>query len=220
MYQVYMGRTLLPIAPSKLTLKIKNQNKTLNLINEGEVNVLKDAGLTEIDFDVLAPAVRYSFATYKNRFRSPAYVTDKFEELKVSKEPFQFIVSREMPDGRLLFDTDIKVSLESYTITEQSSEGFDLKVSIKLKQYRPYSTKIVKVVDDSATVTETRDTSTSPAPKQETTYTVKEGDCLWNIARSIYGDGAKYTKIYEANKDKIINPNLIYPNQVLVIPPA
>ena len=51
------------------------------------------------------------------------------------------------------------------------------------------------------------------------TYTVKSGDCLYNIAKKYYGDGSKYTKIYEANK-KIIgsNPNLIKAGQVLTIP--
>ena len=49
-------------------------------------------------------------------------------------------------------------------------------------------------------------------------HTVKKGDCLWNIAKAYYGNGSQYTKIYEANKDKIKNPNLIYPNQVFLIP--
>lgn len=50
-------------------------------------------------------------------------------------------------------------------------------------------------------------------------HTVKKGDCLWNIAKAYYGNGAQYTKIYEANKDVIgSNPNLIYPNQVFLIP--
>ena len=67
-----------------------------------------------------------------------------------------------------------------------------------------------------------------PSPKPATTeptkepaqrtYTVKRGDCLWNIAKKYYGNGASYTKIYEANTGKIANPNLIYPGQVFVIP--
>ena len=51
-----------------------------------------------------------------------------------------------------------------------------------------------------------------------TTYTVKKGDCLWNIAKKYLGNGAKYNLIYNANKDKIKNPNLIYVGQVLTIP--
>ena len=73
------------------------------------------------------------------------------------------------------------------------------------------------VENETATVeqTETRvDNTTTPK-----TYTVKAGDCLWNIAKSFYGNGADYTKIYEANKGVVgSNPNLIYPGQVLTIP--
>jgi nucleoid-associated protein YgaU len=51
-------------------------------------------------------------------------------------------------------------------------------------------------------------------------YTVVEGDWLSMIAsmRRVYHDGAKWPMIYEANKDKITNPNLIYPGWVLLIP--
>lgn len=61
-------------------------------------------------------------------------------------------------------------------------------------------------------------TSTSKASSAKRTYTVKRGDCLWNIAKRFYGNGASYTKIYDANTNKIANPNLIYPGQVFVIP--
>ena len=220
MYYFYMGSVLLPIAPEKFSLKVKNANKTMTLINEGEINFLKEAGLTELEFDVLIPAVQYSFAKYEGGFKSPAYFTDHFESLKTSKKPFQFIVVRKMPDGKLLFDTNMTVSIESYTTKEEAKNGFDLTVSIKLKQYRPYGTKIVKVANNNASVTEKREQTNSPAPKKETTYSVQKGDTLWGIAKKFYGNGSKYTKIYEANKDKIKNPNLIYVGQVLTIPSA
>jgi nucleoid-associated protein YgaU len=51
-------------------------------------------------------------------------------------------------------------------------------------------------------------------------WKVKSGNWLWKIANSVavYGDGSKWPRIYEANKDKIRDPDLIYPNQVFVIP--
>lgn len=223
MYYIYLGQVLLPIAPNKLTLKIKNQNKTMNLINEGEINFLKAAGLTDVEFDVLIPSVPYSFAKYDGDFKSPSYFINHFETLKNSNNPFQFIVVRKMPDGKLLFDTNMTVSMESYTITEQSDDGFDLKVSFKLKQYIAHSTKIAKVTFEIkkpvAKIQYVRPAVNSPAPKQETTYTVKDGDSPWSIAKKFYGDGSKYMKIVNANKDKITSAKMtIYTGQVLVIP--
>lgn len=58
----------------------------------------------------------------------------------------------------------------------------------------------------------------APAPAPPRTYRVVPGDCLWNIALRYYGNGAAYTRIFDANRDKIRNPNLIYPAQVFVIP--
>jgi nucleoid-associated protein YgaU len=49
-------------------------------------------------------------------------------------------------------------------------------------------------------------------------YVVKKGDCLWNIAKAIYNKPLKWKAIYKANKKKIKDPNLIYPNQKLIIP--
>ena len=52
-------------------------------------------------------------------------------------------------------------------------------------------------------------------------YTVVKGDCLWNIAKKKehYGNGFAWPVIYKANRDKIKNPDLIYPKQVFSIPP-
>lgn len=50
------------------------------------------------------------------------------------------------------------------------------------------------------------------------TYTVKAGDTLSRIAKEHYGDANKYTKIFEANKDQLKDPDVIKPGQVLKIP--
>lgn len=54
--------------------------------------------------------------------------------------------------------------------------------------------------------------------KKKRYYTVKKGDCLWNIAKSYYGNGAMYSKIVKANKEKIKNPNVIHIGWRLEIP--
>lgn len=49
-------------------------------------------------------------------------------------------------------------------------------------------------------------------------YTVKAGDSLSKIAKAHYGDAGQYTKIFEANRDKLKDPDKIFPGQVLTIP--
>jgi nucleoid-associated protein YgaU len=48
--------------------------------------------------------------------------------------------------------------------------------------------------------------------------TVQPGATLWAIARESYGEGVLYVKVFEANKDRIRDPDLIYPGQVFVVP--
>ncbi|MBT8202374.1 MAG: peptidoglycan-binding protein LysM [Acidimicrobiia bacterium] len=51
-------------------------------------------------------------------------------------------------------------------------------------------------------------------------YTVVSGDSLSKIAKEFYGDPMKYPVIFEANEPMLKDPDLIYPGQVLRIPPA
>jgi nucleoid-associated protein YgaU len=63
--------------------------------------------------------------------------------------------------------------------------------------------------------------STAPADTTKgtgKTYIVKSGDSLSKIAKHSYGDANKWHRIYEANRDKIKNPDLIYPGQEFTIP--
>jgi len=56
------------------------------------------------------------------------------------------------------------------------------------------------------------------AAASEVFYTVAAGDSLSKIAKHFYGDAGKWHKIYEANRDKIKNPDLIHPGQEFSIP--
>jgi nucleoid-associated protein YgaU len=49
---------------------------------------------------------------------------------------------------------------------------------------------------------------------------VQPGQNLWRIARGVYGRGVRYTVIYQANREQIRDPRLIFPGQVFTMPPA
>lgn len=228
-YSLYLDGILYPVPPAKVKMKINNQNTTMSLIDDGEINFLKMAGLTTVQFDLLLPQTRYPFAAYANGFKGADYFLMALERLKTQNEPFQFILSRVTPTGKLLFDTNLKVSLEDYEVEEEAENGFDVMVSVNLKQYRHFATKtIIREPQKAgqpakATVKTPREADSAPKKK---THTVVKGDCLWNIAKRYMGSGTKHTALYEANRAVIDGRNkgtgnpkhTIYVGQVLSIP--
>ena len=68
------------------------------------------------------------------------------------------------------------------------------------------------------TVAATAPVEAAPAPPKEGRVVIQPGNNLWRISRVLYGNGNKFTMLYEANKDQIRNPNLIYPGQIFKTP--
>ncbi|MDI7817573.1 LysM peptidoglycan-binding domain-containing protein [Clostridioides difficile] len=224
-YDFYLDGVQLPIPPAKLEIKVTNKNKTVDLINTGEVNILKKEGLSEISFE--AEFTHNKLPFYRGTFRDVQFFLSKLELLKTDCKPFQFIVSRQL-GNKVLFNTNRKVSLEEYNIVEDADNGSDFKVAIKLKQYRDYSTKkLVPAAPKSDTgrpnvKIEPKRVDSVNAPNAKT-YTVKAGDSLWSICQKQLGDGSLYKKVYElnktmldkANKGKNLSKYTIYKGQVL-----
>lgn len=145
-YKIYLDKVLLPIPPSSIELTVNNKNETYELVDGTEINVIKKAGLSDIVLnDVLLPNVSYPFATYDNGFRDASYYLEQFEKMKTNAQPFQLIVVRTLPNGKVLYNTNLKVSMEDYSSKDDAENGFDVVVSINLKQYRDYGTKSIKI---------------------------------------------------------------------------
>ena len=51
-----------------------------------------------------------------------------------------------------------------------------------------------------------------------TTYTVKDGDCLWTIAEALYGRGSEWRRLWEANREAVEDPSLVREGQILQLP--
>ncbi len=242
-YHFFVGNLEMPYAPSKLKVIIGSNNKTVDLINGSEINILKNPKLTEIEFDVELPRGRqYPFA---NTLTSSKTYTDYFEQLMVKKTPVKLVITRPNPSIRTGIGGTIKdfestvltVSLEGYTLEEDAENAYDVKVSLKFKQYVSYGIKKTVITTTTKPNTNTNNggnkvtVSTPPRPVvSNKSYIVKSGDCLWNIARQFYGDSTKWTTIYNANKSIIektaqqygkkssSNGHWIYPGTALTIP--
>ena len=203
MYLCYIDGILMPVAPSKINTKIKNKNRTITLINEGEANILKSAGLQEISFNMMIPAYKYPFALYLGGIFLPiSYYLEILDRLKNSEKPFQLIIIREGVLGALGFDTNLKVSLEDYQILEDAGNGRDITVSIKLKQYQEKTKTVVRIATavGGGTVKYILEKVRDSSKLIEKTYKVKEGDTLYTIAKKQLGNGEKYRDLITLNK--------------------
>lgn len=193
-----------PITPGELTIKVGSNNKVVTLISEGDINILKSPSLTEIEFKARFPMRKYPYSREYSAFQN---YFDKFKDLKENKKPFRFIVAREMMKGGRTWDTNILVALEEFEINEDADEGDDVLITFNLKQYKEYGVKQLpasSIKTTTSTSSITRPNTNAPSSNNKSSsYTIKNGDCLWNIAKKFYGDGSKWTKIYNANKSAI-----------------
>lgn len=225
MYYFYFDKLCFPIAPEKMETKLKGNNQTVTLINEGEINQIKSPKLTEFSFDLLLPQItKYPFATYPNyetkvkvgwldipiiipntNLTPASYYLENIESLFTSKKPFKFKVIRRSPTNKVLFDTTMSVTLEEYSVKEEASNGFDVVVSVTLKKYVKYGTKKITVKKKGNKKILTKKTIRKVNKKLPTTYKVKKGDTLYMIAKKHYTSGDKtYRKaIYNKNKKVI-----------------
>jgi hypothetical protein len=165
-YDVFLFQERFPVTPEKIPLKINGKNKTMTLINEGEINFLKDPALTDIELEFPLPMTPgYPFAVYLGGFRPPQYYLHLAEQCMAGLKTTQLIVARSTPIGIPLFDTNIKVSVENIHPLEESADGMDVMMKISLKKYRDFGTKTMKVTpgnDSEVKVTKTRETSGAP----------------------------------------------------------
>jgi nucleoid-associated protein YgaU len=111
---------------------------------------------------------------------------------------------------------DIDEQIGEMSVTEDMA-GADSTGTITTKEV---SQKVYEVPPiDLPSFDETKAPAPAPAAvTSATTYTVEKDDTLQKISKKFYNSYSQWTKIYEANKDKIPNPNFIKPGTVIVIP--
>lgn len=205
MYELYMNKVLFPITPSNIKMKVNGKNETITLINKGEVNVIKTTGLTDFSFELLLPTLqKYPFAVYENNiFQDAYYFLGKLEKMKNRKKPFVFLFIRNSPQGEYIAETRMNVTMEDYQVTEDAKDGFDVKVSVSLKQWRNYGAEklVTKKNQKGKTVAIKKKKRMALQPAR--TYTVKPNDTLTKIAKTKMDNTAMWTEIYKLNSDTI-----------------
>ncbi len=138
MYLFYLDNILLPITPGKISTKVGGNNKTMELANSGEINLIKFPKLTEYSFDFeLVHDIEN--IKYRASNHTPKEILDYLESAKVNKKVIVFRVLRKI-GKKVRFPLEAKVTVESYEIEEDADNNSDITVNLTLKQFRPYRT--------------------------------------------------------------------------------
>ncbi len=211
MYQFWLGEILLPVPPEQVKITTGSQNETISLVDGSEINIINSPKLRVIKFDALIPYREYPFAEYLYGYIDGDVYREKIEALKNDGTKFQFVITRQR--GKKVFHyTDIRSTVEEMTVTEAAENGFDIKISLTLREYKEFGAKFVTEQNNSASRQQDN------APVSGSSYTVINDDTLWKIAKKFYGDGSRWKEIYNANTSVISNPNIIKAGMNLVIP--
>jgi LysM repeat protein len=206
----------LPVNPEQIEVTSVQAVERYEILKLGQIAVPIHMELTEYSFECELPKEPYHYVETSGDFKNADFYLNLFRTWREKKEPVRFIASNGIGD-----DINTLVLIEEMTTIEKAGEEGDKYISLRLVEYRPYGKKTVVIPTPTAptgVIVKKEEPVPAVSPKANDYHVVVSGDTLWGIAKKYYGNGNQYPKIYEANKDQIKNPNLIYPGQKLVIP--
>jgi LysM repeat protein len=183
----------IPVNPEKIKMKVNGKVTTSDIDKLGTLLHKGRRDAITVSWSSFFPAAYGPYcACTQNNFQTPADMHRWILRLMSAKKPVHLVIT----GGPFRFNKYAVIT--SYSPEEDGGDPGTIQYSIELKEYR--GVKITKYKKGKAAQSsKTRVTNTVKSK----TYTVKKGDCLFNIAKSYYGDGSKQTKIYDANKTAI-----------------
>lgn len=212
-YQIWLTfdgerqRIRLPVLPETINCRCGSYNESVKISGLGEITVMQNRPAYVFSFSSFFPPYGFSDMLGEN-FTRPFELCQQILAWKNSDKPVHFMAAGS--------NINIFCTIEEFDMSENGGDVGTIYYGIKLKEYREITVRQVKVKDSSAAVLDAnRRVDNTVVPE---TYTVAKGDCIWNIAKKYLGSGSKWQEIYNLNKDKIKNANLIYPGQVLKMP--
>ncbi len=168
----------LPVLPEKLEISQGGSNKTYDLLNTGEINVIKGLKLPELDIEGYFPADRTHVTSGK--FFEPMHYVQTIQKWASTLRPIRLTMT-----GTI--NLNWPVSIESFTYSEEGGTVGEIQYKLGLKQYVFYGPAKVEIVDGSGTTIKSERPAGRTVPA---TITVRQNeDTFWIIAKKYLGDG-------------------------------
>nr|DAN77428.1 MAG TPA: tail assembly protein [Caudoviricetes sp.] len=205
MYYFYLDNLQIPIPPKSLDITVSNKNETIDLLQTGEVTIPKPLGLTEYSFEILLPNSKYPFnQSILEKSKKAEYYVKKIVSMKSAGNPVKFTVVRMKPNGEMLSMVTERVTIEDLETKEDHDYGFDVYMSIKLRQWRDYGTKKLVIEENkdgtaSASVKTERPTDKVPDKEVKSPNGFNKAT-LQRIVKQQFGDTNNLFKIAALNK--------------------
>ena len=205
MYYFYLDNLQIPIPPKSLDIAYSNKNETIDLLQTGEVTIPKPLGLTEYSFEIILPNSKYPFnQSILEKSKKAEHYLKKIHGMKTAGSPVKFTVVRMKPTGEMLSMITERVTIENIVTKEDHDYGFDVYLTVTLKQWRDYGTKKL-VVDENkdgtanAAVKTERPTNKVP-DKEVTSPNGFNKSTLQRVVKQQFGNTNNLFKIAALNK--------------------
>jgi len=197
----------LPVNPSSIEMSDGSKGQTYDIVELGEINVIKHPKLTTYRFSSIFPAQRYPFVdvpllqtlTSANessvKVKTNPYV-DYITRWMATKRPIRFVFTGDT------FDINAAVSIESFDWKESAGSSGDIEYSLTLRKYVFYAARRLTVRPAAAGGGQNLTNADNPRPddrERPKTYTLRAGDTLWKVAKSVLGNGSRWKEIQKLN---------------------
>lgn len=194
-----------PITPNELSVTIDSKTITYDHIAIGDSTIPRGTKPISISFSGVLPSKLIDLP--RDSSTSADRVVKQIRTWQKSDRKRLNFIATGTPWNLDVFISDFNVD---YT-------GPQISYSITLTEYKSMTVRVTKAKK------KPKPAQKRPATKSKSKvrwYTVKRGDCLWNIAKKYTGRGARWTEMWAINKSRSRskNPHLIYPGERFKIP--
>lgn len=178
------GKYELTVNPSEMTAAQDSKDKTIDLLNIGEINVPGNRGLIKVSLTTFLPDTDSPFYTGT----APEDIIQAVKKVKNGKKTLRLIIS----------GTDINTLFTVSSMSETYKEGQgDIYISWSFAESRDLNT--TQVASWVRRYTDTGLCNRNTGSKIPKVVTVKENDTLWSLAKRYYDDGRRWKDILAAN---------------------